>query len=177
MSVKRASESNEEITDSYKKQLTTFGASGSGSGVSCDLKTLSGHQSHYDEPEALGGKNGGANPMELLGNALVACQQVMIEVISKEKKIDVSHIDWSVEVDIDIRGLAGDKNVPPEPQKARVKAVVHLPSDQASRLQELQDEVEARCPVLTLYRKGGLELTNDWVVKTVRLQGKLNANH
>ena len=161
-------ESNVAAEDpTYTKKFSTFGASGSGKGVACDLKTLSGHSQHYDEPEALGGKNAGANPMELLGNALVACQQVMVDIISKEKKIDVDHIDWDVEVDVDVRGLAGDKDVPPEPQRARVKAVIHLPASQADRLDELQQEVESRCPVLTLYRKGGLELTNNWTFKAI----------
>ena len=153
---------SEPVQKKLTAEISTFGSTGSGSGVACDLTSLSGFSAHYDEPEALGGSNSGQNPMELLGNALVSCQQVMVTVVAGELGISVKRIDWSVSVDIDIRGLGGQKDIPVEPQRVTVIAKIVLPQSQHERLEELQKAVEGRCPVFTLYKKAGVQVENDW---------------
>lgn len=75
-----------------------------------------------DEPEALGGTDYGANPVEHLLNALAACVTTSMAAHAAVRGIEIQEIESQVEGDIDLQGFLGlDNKTPKGFQNIRMK--------------------------------------------------------
>ncbi|OLN21323.1 osmotically inducible protein C [Domibacillus antri] len=131
------------------------------SGVKTDISIRNFPTFSMDEPEALGGIDAGAMPLEYILAALNGCKGVMIPLVAKELDFVFSGIDFEATGIVDIRGLKGEEGVSTYFQKVRFKANIHT-EESVERIEELKKEVERRCPVLNLFIDAGIKLDIEW---------------
>jgi uncharacterized OsmC-like protein len=116
------------------------------------VKVGSGHKFTVDEPEALGGSNMAANPVEYALAALGSCQAITYRVWAAQLGVKLDKVGIGIDGDIDLRGFFGIG--------ARIRAGfnavrihVHLSGpEHPARYEELAAAVDAHCPVLDLLR-------------------------
>lgn len=118
---------------------------------------------YSDEPPSFGGQDSAPNPMELVLSALNGCLAVMIQVIAREKGVEVRGVRLHAEGDLDLRGAMGDPSVPPYFRTVREKVEV-VSTASPEQIHALQEEVQRRCPVYTLLKSAGVELQSEWTV-------------
>ncbi|MCJ0906808.1 OsmC family protein [Rhodococcus sp. ARC_M6] len=122
--------------------------------------TLGKYSVEVDEPPALGGENKAANPVEYYLASLLSCQVVTYRVWADKLGIKLDDISARAEGDLDVRGFFGfDDAVRPgvsdavRPGFSEVRVVVTLTGPESrGRYLELQEAVDAHCPVLDLTR-------------------------
>ncbi len=116
------------------------------------VKVGSGHEFTVDEPEALGGANAAANPVEYALAALGSCQAITYRVWAAELGVQLDKVEISIDGDIDLRGFFGvDDRVRAGFNAVRIRVSLEGPED-AARYAELAAAVDAHCPVLDLFR-------------------------
>ena len=109
------------------------------------------HEVVVDEPEALGGQDAGASPVQHALLALASCQAITYRFWATELGIALDDVEVDVEADIDLRGFFGvDDAVRPGFGEVRVSATPKGP-ESAERYRELAEAVDAHCPVLDLF--------------------------
>ncbi|TLG16437.1 OsmC family protein [Nocardia cyriacigeorgica] len=112
--------------------------------------TARSHTLVVDEPPTLGGDDTAANPVEVYLAALLSCQVVTYRFWAQRLGITVDELSLTAEGDLDVRGFFGlDESVRPGFQQVRVQVRVRGPETD-ERYAELQQAVEAHCPVLDL---------------------------
>jgi hypothetical protein len=150
--------------DELHASLTPFKVNGSGNGMQTDLVTDSGHKVIVDEPPALGGQNVGPNPMEYLLAAFTGCVTVMVTIIAGELSLPTQGVRWGkVEAGLDLKGLMGEPGAIPHLQTLIAEIAVITPeAPDSPKFLALQEKVLARCPVLTMYAKSGLQIDLKW---------------
>ena len=116
-----------------------------------------------DEPAVAGGDGSGPTPLQSVLGALCGCEAVTFRRTATEFGFEYERIDFEAACTIDIRGRSGDRSVRPHFQTVRLQAIVTT-SESQERLDELVEEVEARCPVLNLMRDAGVRLDIRWLV-------------
>ncbi|QTJ67693.1 OsmC family protein [Rhodococcus sp. ZPP] len=105
-----------------------------------------------DEPPALGGSNAAANPVEYYLASLLSCQVVTYRFWADKLGIRVDDISARAEGDLDVRGFFGfDESVRAGFGEVRVVVTLTGPESR-ERYRELQEAVDAHCPVLDLTR-------------------------
>lgn len=108
----------------------------------------SSHAFTIDEPEALGGTDKGANPVEHLLAALGACQVITFQVWAEKLGIQLDEVDIALSGEIDLRGFFGlAEGVRPGFQSIDVSVQLSGP-EPSERYDELTQAVEEHCPVL-----------------------------
>lgn len=117
-----------------------------------------------DEPRSLGGTDEGPNPVEYVLAALTSCTSVMIGLISKEKDFSYQGVDFENDATLDLQGLMGVKGVSPHFQSVNFD-VVFRTHEHDSRIEELKEEVEKRCPVYNLLKDAGVRIESNWYKK------------
>jgi uncharacterized OsmC-like protein len=138
------------VADNPAAAAVVFKASARPEGTVGSEITLGKYRVHVDEPPALGGQNTAPNPVEYYLASLLSCQVVTYRFWAERLGIQVDALSASAEGDLDVRGFFGlDDNVRPGFQQIRVTVNVSGP-ETAERYQELQDAVDAHCPVLDL---------------------------
>jgi uncharacterized OsmC-like protein len=116
------------------------------------VKVGSGHTFSVDEPEALGGANAAANPVEYALAALGSCQAITYQVWAAQLGIKLDKVEIGIDGDIDLRGFFGiDDGVRPGFNAIRIRVSLRGPESDA-RYKELASAVDAHCPVLDLFR-------------------------
>jgi uncharacterized OsmC-like protein len=95
--------------------------------------------------------------------ALCGCEAVTFRRTASEYEFPYDRIDFEAASTIDIRGRSGDRSIRPHFQTVRLHARVVTNSTQ-DKLDELVDEVEARCPVMNLMKDAGVRLDVRWEV-------------
>ena len=116
------------------------------------VKVGSGHTFAVDEPEALGGANAAANPVEYALAALGSCQAITYQVWAAQLGVKLHKVEIGVDGDIDLRGFFGiDDGVRPGFNTVRIRVSLSGPESEA-RYRELAAAVDAHCPVLDLFR-------------------------
>lgn len=116
------------------------------------VKVGSGHTFSVDEPEALGGGNVAANPVEYALAALGSCQAVTYRVWAAQLGIELDKVEIGIDGDIDLRGFFGiDDSVRAGFNAVRIRVSLGGP-EPAARYEELAAAVDAHCPVLDLFR-------------------------
>ncbi|MEH7180511.1 OsmC family protein [Neobacillus vireti] len=117
-----------------------------------------------DEPKSLGGTDEGPNPVEYVLAALTSCTSVMIALISKEKKFSFQGGDFKNNGTLDLQGLMGVEGVSPHFQSVSFDVILET-QESDSRVEELKEEVEKRCPVYNLLKDAGVEIESNWYKK------------
>ncbi|NMO04614.1 OsmC family protein [Gordonia sp. TBRC 11910] len=112
--------------------------------------TLGTFQVAVDEPPALGGEHSAPNPVEFYLASLLSCQVVTYRFWAQRLGIRVDSLSARAEGDLDVRGFFGlDDAVRPGYTEVRVIVDVAGPETD-ERYRELQEVVDAHCPVLDL---------------------------
>ncbi|MCF8542924.1 MAG: OsmC family protein [Candidatus Nanopelagicales bacterium] len=118
-----------------------------------------------DEPAAAGGGGSGPTPLQSVLGALCGCEAVTFRRTATEFDFTYERVDFEAACTIDIRGRSGDRSVRPHFQTVKMQATVTTEESQA-RLDELVEEVHARCPVMNLMKDAGVRLDIRWVAVT-----------
>ncbi len=102
---------------------------------------------HGDEPPVLLGENKGPNAVELILQALAFCYAVGFAANAAAKGIEIEHMEYEVEGDLDVRAFLGMDG--PRAGFARIRATGRVSSPNASReqLEELCRYVQETSPV------------------------------
>ncbi|SKK78634.1 OsmC-like protein [Mycobacteroides abscessus subsp. massiliense] len=140
----------EAVTDKPAAAHVVFKASAQPEGTVGSEISLGKYRVHVDEPPSLGGQNTAPNPVEYYLASLLSCQVVTYRFWAERLGIQVDSLSASAEGDLDVRGFFGlDDSVRPGFQQIRVTVTVAGP-DTDARYRELQEAVDAHCPVLDL---------------------------
>lgn len=114
--------------------------------------SLGKYRVEVDEPPALGGEGAAPNPVEYYLASLLSCQIVTWRFWAEKLGIAVDDISARAEGDLDVRGFFGfDDAVRAGFSAVRVVVTVTGP-ETPERYRQLQDAVDAHCPVLDLTR-------------------------
>jgi uncharacterized OsmC-like protein len=140
------------VTDDPEKARALFSAQGTLVGVTeVDIRT-GAHTFKVDEPEALGGADAAANPVQYALASLGSCQAITYRFWAEQLGISFDTLSVRLEGDLDIRGFLGfDDTVRPGFTAVRVEVTVTGP-ESAERYAELAAAVDEHCPVLDLFR-------------------------
>lgn len=134
-----------------------------GTGTVMRLDAVAGkHQIAVDEPVTMGGKDSAADPLSTFLASLLACENVMAQIIAKEMEFDLQGISFETEGTIDVSGLMGNLEVDPKFQEVKVKAYVTTNESQ-ERIDQMRNAVDQRCPIFRTIKDAGIPITNEWV--------------
>lgn len=116
-----------------------------------EVDVTTGHHSFkVDEPEALGGSDLAANPVQLILASLGACQAITYQVWAAKLGIAIDGVEARVEGDVDLRGFFGiDATIRPGFTRIRLFVTLRGPESD-ERYEQLVDAVNAHCPVLDI---------------------------
>lgn len=143
---------HDAVTADAANALALFSAAAVGHDEVASTVRLGRHTVEVDEPPALGGQGAAANPVEYYLASLLSCQIVTWRVWADKLGIAVDGISARAEGDLDVRGFFGfDDAVRPGFSSVRVVVTVSGPEPR-QRYLDLQDAVDAHCPVLDLTR-------------------------
>ncbi len=100
-----------------------------------------------DEPESLGGKDEGANPVEYILAGYAGCLNVVIHLVAKEKGITIHQLKLDVDGDVNPEKLLGLSQQDRAGFK-NIHVAIEVDSNATeSQLEELIKEAKGRCPV------------------------------
>ncbi|WP_058037642.1 OsmC family protein [Rhodococcus sp. KB6] len=140
------------IDKDASKAHVVFKASAQAHDAVASTISLGKYSVEVDEPAALGGENTAANPVEYYLASLLSCQVVTYRVWADKLGIALDDISARAEGDLDVRGFFGfDDAVRPGFSEVRVVVTLTGPETR-ERYLELQETVDAHCPVLDLTR-------------------------
>lgn len=139
----------------------TFNLTAENEGLAITAKT-GNHEVVLDEGSQMGGKDSGPNPMQNLLASLAACENVTSHIVAKEIGFDLQGLSLSISGSFDPRGFMGDPSVRPYFEEVSVNVTVKT-SESDERIKELQEKVEPRCPVYTLFKAAGVKMNDNWV--------------
>ncbi|MDR3665041.1 MAG: OsmC family protein [Mycobacterium sp.] len=138
------------VADNPAAATVVFKASAQPEGTVGSEIALGTYRVHVDEPASLGGQHTAPNPVEFYLASLLSCQVATYRFWAERLGIQVDSLSASAEGDLDVRGFFGlDDSVRPGFREVRVTVTVSGP-DTDERYRELQDAVDAHCPVLDL---------------------------
>ncbi|MDZ5784454.1 OsmC family protein [Marinococcus luteus] len=123
--------------------------------------TAGDHKIVIDEPSSMGGTDEGANPLGTLLASLAGCENAIANFVAKEIDFDLQGIEFDVKGELDPNGMMGKGDVRPYFQTITVNAKVHT-SESDERIQELQEKVDARCPVFTTMVAADIDMQANW---------------
>ncbi|OBK49346.1 OsmC family protein [Mycobacterium kubicae] len=129
-----------------------FTASAAAHDAVASTASLGQYRVEVDEPPALGGAGKAPNPVEYYLASLLSCQIVTWRVWAEKLGIAVDELSGYAEGDLDVQGFFGfDDAVRAGFQEVRVVVEVRGP-ETPERYRQLQEAVDAHCPVLDLTR-------------------------
>ncbi|WP_026698108.1 OsmC family protein [Alkalicoccus chagannorensis] len=138
-----------------------FRVTGSTENMTTQVETQGGHHVTIDEPPSMGGADKGPDPLGNLLASLAGCETVVANMVAKETQFDLQSIHFDIHGELDPRGLMGQADVRPYFQTVTVHADVKTSEDE-SRIQELQEKTDARCPVFTTLKAAGVDMKVHW---------------
>ncbi|MEU2002317.1 OsmC family protein [Rhodococcus sp. NPDC019627] len=143
---------SDAVSQNPANAQVVFRASAQAHDAVASTVTLGKYRVEVDEPPALGGDNAAANPVEYYLASLLSCQVVTYRFWADKLGIRVDDISARAEGDLDVRGFFGfDESVRAGFGEVRVVVTLTGPDSQ-ERYRELQEAVDAHCPVLDLTR-------------------------
>jgi uncharacterized OsmC-like protein len=129
-----------------------FRASATAHDAVASTVSLGQNRVEVDEPPLLGGDGNAPNPVEYYLASLLSCQVVTWRIWAEKLGIKVDEITAHAEGDLDVQGFFGlDDAVRPGFNEVRLVITVSGP-ETPERYRELQEAVDAHCPVLDLTR-------------------------
>ncbi|MCB2189678.1 MAG: OsmC family protein [Deltaproteobacteria bacterium] len=130
------------------------------SGVTCEAKIRDFPPLPVDEPPLLGGKDSGANPVELLLAALGTCQEIMYAAMAALMDIPLNKVEVNARGYLDLKGLlALDDNIPAGYTEIKFETRLESPASK-EQIAQLIKMVEDHCPVM------------DTLVRSISVKGK-----
>lgn len=100
-----------------------------------------------DEPEELGGSNGGMNPGEALLNAIGGCKYIVFKMFYQKFKIDLLDLKIDMEGQVDPDVLAG-KNKNGKLGFMNIKTKYYINANNTKEeIEKFVDFVESHCPM------------------------------
>ncbi len=114
-----------------------------------------------DEPDTLGGTNSAPSPLETALVSLVGCDGVIINGVANAMGFDYAKVELDCSSQIDIRGPKGVPGIRPYFETLDLSIVVYTDEDD-KRFDQLQKNVEFRCPVMNLFRAAQVEMNVTW---------------
>ena len=100
-----------------------------------------------DEPEELGGSNGGMNPGEAFLNALGGCKYMVFKMFYQKFRIDLLDLKIDMEGQVDPDALAG-KNKGAKIGFMNIKTKYHINANNTEEeIEKFVDFVESHCPM------------------------------
>lgn len=124
--------------------------------------TAGKHELVMDESERFGGKDSGPNPMQTALAALVSCENVTANMAAREMDFDLKCLTINVTGSFDPRGFMGDASVQPYFEEVTINVKVDT-TESDERIQAIKEQVEARCPIYTLFKAAGVKMNDTWV--------------
>ncbi|MFC4076571.1 OsmC family protein [Salinithrix halophila] len=115
-----------------------------------------------DDTEELGGKDEAPNPLEFILASLNGCNGIMIPLVAKECNFSFSAISFDSSGIVDTRGFMGEPDICTHFKSIHHVITIHT-TEPDHRLQELKEQVEARCPIFNLLIDANIHLTSEWV--------------
>jgi putative redox protein len=117
--------------------------------------------STIDEPAERGGTNLGFSPTETFAAALVGCTSVISHKIAHRMGIEFKAMSIRLEADFDRRGvtLLEEVAVPFPAMTLHIDVTTTATPEQMA---QLQSELAMFCPIATLVRASGTQLTEVW---------------
>lgn len=133
--------------------VVRFSATGRAAGtVATDVRARR-HAFAVDEPASLGGDDTATNPVEYALGAVIGCQVVTYRFWAARLGIAVDDIAIEADGDLDVRGFFGLDDAP-RAGFTEVRVRVRLTGPESTeRYTELQQVVDAHCPVLDLFAR------------------------
>ena len=106
------------------------------------------HTVIIDQPQGMGGKDEGANPMEILLFALGGCLGTIAAIIAKQERIDLKTFEVEIEGDFDSNYLLG-KTTEGRAGFTAIRVVVNMEVEGMSDEEKLAflERVDKRCPI------------------------------
>ncbi len=99
-----------------------------------------------DEPESLGGKDTGMNPVEVLLASLGACQSIVARVYAPKFGVKLDDFQVEVEGDIDLDGFFDRSSV--RPGYSEIRYTFKIKTDAPKeKVEEFVRFLESKCPV------------------------------
>jgi uncharacterized OsmC-like protein len=133
-----------------------FQASATAHDAVASTVSLGEYRVEVDEPPVLGGAGNAPNPVEYYLASLLSCQIVTWRFWAEKLGIAVDEITAHAEGDLDVRGFFGLQPGAGDPVRSgfqEVRVVVKVTGPETpERYRELQEAVDAHCPVLDLTR-------------------------
>ncbi len=100
-----------------------------------------------DEPEALGGTDSAADPVELLLASLTSCVSIGLVTHAAKRGVELRDFEIDVEGDLDVRGYLGDEGV--RPGFTAIRYTVRVESDaDPETLEDIVHHAEQASPML-----------------------------
>ncbi len=147
-------ETIEAIQKNPKNGLVEFKADVVSIGGLEVVATSRDHAIIVDEPADLDGSDKGANPVELLLQALGACNTIATMAFAKAMGIKVDSIRTEVSGKMDLRGFLGlDPSVRPGVLEINMQTKIKS-SEPKEKIEQLKEYAEAHCPVKDTLSKG-----------------------
>lgn len=142
----------EAIAQDATNAHVVVGAAAAAHDAVASTVTLGRYRVEVDEPSTLGGEEKAPNPVEYYLAALLSCQVVTYRVWAERLGVALDGVSAKAEGDLDVRGFFGfDDSVRPGFGEVRVTVSLTGPESR-DRYLELQEAVDAHCPVLDLTR-------------------------
>lgn len=106
-----------------------------------------------DEPEELGGSNGGMNPGEALLSALGGCKYIIAKMFYEKLKINLQEIRVEMEGEIDADGLNGENNIKIGFSNITTKYYIKA-NNSKEEIENFIEYIEDHCPMKdTIYNR------------------------
>src|SRR5690554_4629564 len=118
------------------------------------------HSFIIDEPPSMGGTDEGADPLSTLLGVLVSCENVIVRLAANEMNFQLGTVEYEASGNLDTRGLMGDPSVRTYFETVNVKVTLDTEESQ-ERIAELQEKVEARCPIYQTLKVANVDLVSE----------------
>ncbi len=125
---------------------------------------------YLDEPTELGGSNTGPTPLEMTLCALNSCTAMIMNILRREMRFDLSGVRFEAEGMHDVRRAemrrTGKLFSEVEPIAYHYHKVVQRvfirTGESDTRLEQFRSEVERLCPLHALLRDARVPVTTEW---------------
>ena len=144
-----------------QKTMMTIKLGGKGTSHSRSEMGVRDLVSVIDEPIERGGTNEGVSPTEAAFSSLIGCTNVIGNKCAERLGVDIGHLNFSMEVDFDRRGVLLMEEVEVPFKAIRLQVTADGPLSE-NDLQRVGEETAKYCPIAKLYENAGTELTVTW---------------
>ena len=119
------------------------------------------HEIITDEPEARGGTNLGAAPVQTFMASLIGCTNVITNKCARELGVEINSMQIEMEVELDRRGMMLTEAVPVPFPAIKLNIDVKTNATDA-QWNEVTDYLHKFCPIAVALRAGGTKITENW---------------